>query len=299
MVDLKISSTLIAVLVATTVVSGASLASSSSSQIGGKAQPAAGHAKPSAGHASAKSHAAPSSPKAHWGYSGAEGPAKWGDLSPAYELCKTGNQQSPVDISDTQRASMAALKVDYKATPLHVVNNGHTIQVNYGKGSVLRLGHSEYQLLQFHFHSPSENTAGGKPYDMEVHFVHKDQNGHLGVLGVFMKKGLHNVALGKIWAHLPTKAHGEMKVKDVVINGRDLLPDNHDYYRFVGSLTTPPCSEGVQWHVMKTPIEVSGGQIQAFLDIVGKNARPVQKLGHRLMIDSAHGAGASGSGASH
>ncbi len=250
--------------------------------------------KPENSHGQAAAKNAPAAHgNVHWSYSGAEGPEKWGDLSTAYELCKTGHQQSPIDIQHTQQAGLAALQVEYEANPLHVVNNGHTIQVNYAAGSTLKLGHTTYQLLQFHFHSPSENTLNGKHFDMEIHFVHKDQDGHLGVLGVFVEKGDSNIALQEIWSHLPKAAKTEAKPKGVVINGRDLLPKSQDYYRFVGSLTTPPCSEGVQWHVMKKPIQASGDQIRDFVDIVGKNNRPVQKLGHRLLVDSAHG------GASH
>ncbi|MBT4428001.1 MAG: carbonate dehydratase, partial [Rhodospirillaceae bacterium] len=130
-----------------------------------------------------------SGPAAHWSYSGAEGPANWGELSGAYALCKSGAQQSPVNISHTQQAGLAAIDTDYRATALHVVNNGHTIQVNYSPGSRMILGNAEYELLQFHFHSPSENTLNGEHFDMEIHFVHKDAHGVLGVLGVFVEAG--------------------------------------------------------------------------------------------------------------
>jgi len=236
-----------------------------------------------------------SGPKAHWGYSGKEGPTNWGNLSTAYALCSTGHQQSPIDIGHTQQAGLAPIEVSYNAVPLSIVNNGHTIQVNYSKGSTMAIGHAKYNLLQFHFHSPSENIVAGKPYPMEAHFVHADDHGTLGVLGVFMKVGKENAALGEIWNHLPKEVGKVMSLQDVVINGRDLLPANMDYFRFVGSLTTPPCSEGVQWHVLQTPIEVSSGQVKAFLDLVGENARPVQHLGHRLLIDSSN----KGGGGSH
>jgi carbonic anhydrase len=236
-----------------------------------------------------------SGPKAHWGYSGEEGPTFWGNLSTAYTLCSTGHMQSPIDIKHTQQAGLAPIDVSYQATPLNIVNNGHTIQVNYAKGSKMTIGNTSYNLLQFHFHSPSENIVAGKPFPMEAHFVHADDHGTLGVLGVFMTVGKENTALGEIWNHLPKEVNKPVAMKQVVVNGRDLLPENKNYYRFVGSLTTPPCSEGVQWHVLKTPIEVSSGQVKAFLDLVGENARPVQQLGHRLLIDSSN----TGSGASH
>ena len=234
-----------------------------------------------------------SGPKAHWSYSGADGPAAWGSLSSAYALCSTGHQQSPINITHPQQAGLAGIKTDYKAGPLSIVNNGHTIQVNVAPGSTMSIGHSSYKLLQFHFHTPSENVVDGKAYPMEVHFVHIDDNGHLGVLGVFFKKGKENAALGEIWAKMPKSAGKAQTHNDVVVNGRDLLPTNMDYYRFVGSLTTPPCSEGVQWHVAKTPIEASSEQLSQFNDLIGNNARPVQHMGHRLLIDSAAGGGSS------
>jgi len=230
-----------------------------------------------------------SGPKAHWGYSGAEGPSNWGSLSTAYALCSTGQMQSPINITHPQQAGLAGMNIDYRPGALSIVNNGHTIQVNIGKGSSLSVGHASYQLLQFHFHTPSENVIDGKAYPMEVHFVHKDANGHLGVLGVFFKEGAENAALGEIWAKMPGKVNEVRTQKNVIINGRDLLPKNMDYFRFVGSLTTPPCSEGVQWHVAKTPIEASAAQISQFTKLIGNNARPVQHLGHRLLIDSATG----------
>lgn len=232
-------------------------------------------------------------PGAHWTYSGAEGPANWGKLSTAYATCGTGQQQSPINIEHTQQAGLSDIAVDYRAGALSIVNNGHTIQVNVTPGSTMSIGHTNYQLLQFHFHTPSENVVKGKSFPMEVHFVHKDKEGHLGVLAVFFKQGEANAALGEIWGKMPASADGVHAHKEVVVNGRDLLPNNMDYYRFVGSLTTPPCSEGVQWHVAKTPVEASAEQISRFTSLIGANARPVQQLGHRLLIDSAQSAGSA------
>ena len=246
-------------------------------------------------HSGTQSGTKTASGPVHWSYSGADGPENWGNLSTDYEMCRSGTQQSPVDISHTQQAGLAAIDTDYRATALNVVNNGHTIQVNYAPGSRMILGHSEYELLQFHFHAPSENTLNGKHFDMEIHFVHKDSHGVLGVLGVFVESGDENIALQEIWDHMPKRANSDAKPSGVVINGHDLLPREQDYYRFVGSLTTPPCSEGVQWHVLQQPIQASSSQIRDFVDVVGHNNRPVQSLGHRLMVDSA----VSGGGGSH
>lgn len=226
--------------------------------------------------------------KVHWGYSGPKGPENWGELSSAYSLCKTGKHQSPVDITDSKSAGLAKLSFNYQGTGLRVVNNGHTVQVNYGPGSDFTSGHANYQLLQFHFHTPSENAVNGRPYPMEMHLVHKDGDGVLGVVGVFLEEGPENPALQKIWDHLPTEVNRETSIDSVVVNARDLLPPEGSYYRFVGSLTTPPCSEGVQWHVLQEPIKASPAQIKAFMTLIGNNARPVQPLNARLLVKTVH-----------
>jgi len=221
-----------------------------------------------------------------WSYSGIEGPSYWAELSERYSLCKAGYMQSPINIGDSQKSGLAPLTADYRATPLRIINNGHTIEAEYAPGSNLTQGSMKYELLQFHFHSPSENMLNGKQFDMEIHFVHKDQAGHLGVLAVFVEKGAVNPAIGKIWRYLPQQANSATDPEGVMFNGSDLLPANRRYYHFVGSLTTPPCSEGVQWHVLKQPITASSEQIDAFLGVIGPNNRPVQKVNNRLVIDS-------------
>ena len=221
---------------------------------------------------------------AHWSYGGKDGPAHWGDLSGAYEVCKTGHQQSPINIGRVQQTGLAALETSYLSTPLRIINNGHTIQVDYAPGSTMELGGSAFDLLQFHFHSPSENTVAGKHFDMEVHFVHKNGAGQLGVLGVFIKSGAANAALAKIWAHLPRAANSAAAPAGKTVNGSALLPASKAYYRFVGSLTTPPCSEGVQWHVAKQPITASPQQISEFVKLIGTNNRPVQDFNSRLLM---------------
>jgi len=221
-----------------------------------------------------------------WSYSGTEGPSYWAELSERYGLCKTGQMQSPIDIGDSQQSGLAPFTVNYQAAPLRIINNGHTIEAAYAPGSSLTQGSMKYELLQFHFHSPSENMLNGKRFDMEIHFVHKDQAGHLGVLAVFVEKGAANPAIGKIWRYLPQQANSATDPEGVTFNGGDLLPTSRRYYRFVGSLTTPPCSEGVQWYVLKQPITASPEQIDAFLRVIGPNNRPVQKGNNRLVIDS-------------
>lgn len=222
----------------------------------------------------------------HWDYDGNDGPDHWGELDPAFETCKKGQNQSPIDISAPSESPLAPIKFDYQTIPLNIVNNGHTIQVNAPKGSTITVGDKKYELLQFHFHSPSEHKSGGKASDMEVHLVHKNQEGQLAVVGVFINKGKENPLVKTIWEHLPAKAGAEEAVKGVMINPADFLPASRTYSNYPGSLTTPPCSEGVNWIVMNKPIEVSEAQIKKFTSIVPMSARPVQPLNGRPLKGS-------------
>lgn len=218
-----------------------------------------------------------SSGKNHWGYEGPEGPSHWGELADDYATCKTGKNQSPINISGLKAASLAGIKFDYKHSALDIINNGHTIQINYAPGSSINLGGKIYKLLQFHFHSPSEHTVDGMPYDMVAHLVHRADDGQLGVIAVLMKKGKKNAVIDAIWSIMPTHA-GEKKQTDTKINVANLLPTSTTYYNYSGSLTTPPCSEGVNWMVLKHPVEVSSDQVAAFTNIFSKSVRPVQPL---------------------
>lgn len=216
----------------------------------------------------------------HWSYEGEAGPAHWGDLAPEFHLCKDGKQQSGIDIPGVSGADdLAHIRFDYKTVPLKIVNNGHTIQVNYAAGSKAMIDGDNYQLLQFHFHTPSEHNKKGASFPMEVHLVHRNAAGQLAVVGVLMKEGHHNDFIQKIWDRMP--AHeGEVDVH-ADINAARLLPRERDFFRYAGSLTTPPCSEGVKWSVMAQPIEVSAAQIAQFRAIFPLNARPVQPLNGR------------------
>lgn len=220
--------------------------------------------------------------KAHWGYEGQEGPAHWGDLSHDYGTCKSGKSQSPIDISSTMSAKLADIKFSYHAAPVDVVNNGHTIQMNYAKGSTISVGGKSYNLLQFHFHSPSEHHVNGKPYDMVAHLVHQAADGQLGVVGIMMKVGKANPVIASIWKHMP-KNSGDHNTMTDTVNVADLLPTKHSYFNYSGSLTTPPCSEGVNWMVMQTPVEVSAEQVAGFTSIFAKSVRPVQPVNGRMI----------------
>lgn len=217
--------------------------------------------------------------KAHWSYSGAEAFQHWGDLSAEFHACKSGVRQSPIDINEYNAAHLPPLHPSYRPGTLEVINNGHTIQVNTANSSGLEVNDKMYQLLQFHFHTPSEHYVDGAPYPMEVHFVHKAADGTLGVVGVMMQLGKENSAIRRIWSAMPatTEDHAGL----VTMSAGDLLPANLDYYKYEGSLTTPPCSEGVQWHVAKTPIEISAAQLREFQALFSMNARPVQPLHSR------------------
>lgn len=210
-----------------------------------------------------------------WGYTGEGAAAHWDGV------CKTGQKQSPINIDKFVQGEVPPLTLNYSETPLEVVNNGHTVQVNYAPGSTLTVGDATYDLLQFHFHTPSEHYLNGVPAAMEVHFVHKDKGGTLGVVGVMMKIGAENAAIKDIWSNIP--AAGESKtVEGKSISALALLPSDHEYLKYEGSLTTPPCSEGVQWHVIKEPIEISHEQLLAFQTLFPVNARPVQPLHGRV-----------------
>ncbi|MEO1132489.1 MAG: carbonic anhydrase family protein [Cyanobacteria bacterium J06639_1] len=228
-------------------------------------------------------------PSRHWGYEGAEGPEFWGELASEFSQCSIGTQQSPIDLKRAGAidANLDELAFNYQPTPLDIVNNGHTIQVNYAPGSTLTLDGQTYDLLQFHFHDPSEHTVDGEPHPMEAHLVHKNSTtGDLTVVGIFLDIGAENEALQTVWEAMPREAGPAFAVADVKLNAMDLLPANtQDFYRYSGSLTTPPCSEIVNWIVMKEPVEVSFQQVERFAATVGENARPTQASNRRFVLD--------------
>jgi carbonic anhydrase len=235
---------------------------------------------------SAIAQAQPAKPP-HWGYSGADGPDHWGDLEADYAECKSGHRESPIDIAGAQPADLAPIHFDYKLEPLKVINNGHTLQFNYEAGSSITINGTALPLVQFHFHHVSENEIDGKKYDMELHFVHIDSAANrTAVVAVFIKSGAENALLRDLWSHIPRDKGKEVEYKKVVINAADLLPGDQNYYTFDGSLTIPPCKEGVKWFVMKTPIEASPAQIAAFAKLYPDNARPVQPTNGRQIQES-------------
>ncbi|MDD5176233.1 MAG: carbonic anhydrase family protein [Sterolibacterium sp.] len=219
----------------------------------------------------------------HWTYDGNEGPKNWGKLSPDYQSCSTGKEQSPINIAGSKVAGLPGIGVEYPQTGLRIINNGHTIQVSYGAEGGASLGGMPYRLAQFHFHAPSEHTLNGKPLAMEAHLVHKDAEGRLAVIGLFYKEGRANSFLNKFWNVMPKEAGPERSVADTTLRIAEMLPKDKSYYYYNGSLTTPPCSEGVKWYVLKQPLEASREQIREFAALFGHNERPVQPLGGRTI----------------
>jgi len=221
-----------------------------------------------------------------WSYKGEHGPEHWGDVKTDYAACKTGKNQSPIDITSAVSTDLPPITFDYRAVPLRIINNGHTIQVNYAEGSSISFGGKSYQLVQFHFHHPSEEKINGKGFDMVAHLVHKSPEGSLAVVAVLIKKGQANKFIEALWAHLPKEEGKEEVPMNVTIDVSKLLPAKLGYYTYTGSLTTPPCSEGVTWLVLKTPIELSDAQINKFAQFYKHNARPVQPLNDRAVSES-------------
>jgi len=219
--------------------------------------------------------------KAHWSYDEKTGSEHWGDLEDKYKICKIGNSQSPIDLSKktSKKSDLKKLELHYKNVKLNIKNNGHTIQIDYPAGSYANFNGKKYDLLQFHFHVPSEHTFSKNAKPMEVHLVHKSKDEQLAVLGVLFDVRDENKFLAKFWDKLPV--NGENKNYNTVINISDILPENKTYYNYSGSLTTPPCSEGVNWHVMTTVNYVSQDQVDTFKEFFNHNARPTKPLNER------------------
>ncbi len=228
-----------------------------------------------------------------WGYHGRLGPEFWGELSPAYEACAVGASQSPVNLPIDQAApaervhellyEMSGLTVAHHAHVHDILDNGHTIQVNIDEGSVLKTARDTYHLRQFHFHSPSENLINGQRYPLEVHFVHQSDAGHIAVISSLYEVGKHNEELDHIIANLPSEQGKEHVPEDGSIDPDMHLPQNHAAYHFIGSLTTPPCTEGVEWIIFKETDAATLAQLEIFEQKLNHNSRPVQAWNDRML----------------
>jgi carbonic anhydrase len=224
----------------------------------------------------------------HWTYGGETGPDKWSSLDAVNAVCSTGSQESPVDIVSPIGARLPPLNILWRTRPDTIVNNGHTIQLDFAKGDTLNVGDRSYALTQFHFHHPSEHLVRGKAFAMEAHFVHAAEGGGLAVIGVLIAPGNPNAVFNKIVSTMPTEEGPPVKT-DHAIDPNRLLPAGRAYYRYEGSLTTPPCSETVDWFILAETVDVAEADIARFAKLYPMNARPVQKRDRRFILSSQRG----------
>ncbi len=231
---------------------------------------------------------------AHWGYEADNGPDAWGSMSSEWALCTKGREQSPIDLTgateielpavDIHTPSEQEVEVLNQAGVINELDNGHTIQVNAKTSEKLTVGDKSYALVQFHFHAPSEHTVDGERFPMEMHFVHQATDGALAVVGVLIDEGAYNPGITPLWAHLPQGPGTETTIEIPPGFADFIFPDvGTGFYHYGGSLTTPPCSEGVKWYVRKTPTSLSKDQIAAFTAIYDHNNRTVRALNARTV----------------
>jgi carbonic anhydrase len=221
----------------------------------------------------------------HWTYEGEEGPEHWGALDESFAVCGTGKSQSPIDITTSKEQDLANISFHYQPSEVNILNNGHTAQVNYDAGSYIELDGVRYDVAQFHYHAPSEHALNGKLFPAELHIVHKSADGTLAVVGILFEAGAQNDAFQPFVANLPAEK-SDVKDAGVKINAAELLPAIQTTYRYSGSLTTPPCSEGVHWNLMTTPVEISAEQLSALETLFEEdNNRPVQPLNDRPLVE--------------
>ena len=234
--------------------------------------------------------------KTHWDYEGSKGAAHWSELDPAYATCNLGKEQSPIDIRSAEKAPLPPLRFDSRIGPLkYLLNNGYTIRVNYhdspGTGNLLIVGEQRYQLTQLHFHRPSEEYIHGKQFEMVAHMMYQSTEGKVAGVAVLLKAGNPNATIQQIWDHMPKTeskvltdfSHQEQEIPGVEINPAGLLPDDVGYYTYMGSVTAPPCTEGVRWYVLKNPVNISAKQIRAFAELFPHDVRPLQPLNGRVV----------------
>ncbi len=254
------------------------------------AAPAAPRPARPASHGSARfaiqtSHDPHGNAAAHWDYKGAGGPAAWGGLKPEYALCNSGQRQSPIDIRGGLAVDLDPVRFNYQASKFAVLDNGHTVQVNLAPGNTIEVAGRRFELQQFHFHRPSEERIDGRQFEMSLHLVHKDDQGRLAVVALLFDAGPAHPVLQQVWNNLPLERNEEAPAR-VALELADLLPADRRYYTYMGSLTTPPCSEGVQWIVMRQPVTLTPQQLDIFARIYPMNARPVQAASGRRIMQS-------------
>jgi carbonic anhydrase len=250
---------------------------------GATAEGATGNS-PQAAAAAAAHRAGEQGHDVHWAYAGDTGPESWGRLKPEFQTCMLGKRQSPIDIRDGIPVQLEPIQFDYRPTPFKVIDNGHTVQVNVEPGNAISVLGRRYELVQFHFHRPSEERLNGRQFDMVAHLVHKDVDGKLAVVAVLIEQGKAHPAVQLVWNSLPLEKGLEQR-SPVMMELLALLPEDQRYVTYMGSLTTPPCTEGVLWMVLKQPVQLSREQMNVFGRMYPMNARPIQNAAGRMVKD--------------
>ncbi|HEX8963772.1 MAG TPA: surface-adhesin E family protein [Rhodocyclaceae bacterium] len=223
----------------------------------------------------------------HWSYEGAGAPANWAKLRPEYATCAAGKRQSPIDIRDTIHVDLEPIKFAYKPSHVTIIDNGHTVEATVEEGSTMRVMERDFQLVQFHFHKPGEERINGRMFDMVVHLVHRDDAGRIAVIAVPLEKGAENPLIQWLWNNLPLDK--DQPISPSAPLDLNLLlppPDKRAYFTYMGSLTTPPCTEDVLWMVFKQPMPISSQQIGVFSHLYLNNARPIQPSNGRLIKEN-------------
>jgi carbonic anhydrase len=222
---------------------------------------------------------------ADWGYEGPGGPDRWAEIKPEFATCASGARQSPIDIQGGIKVELEPVQFNYKPSGFRVIDNGRTVQVDVGAGNSIDVLGRHYELVEFHFHRPSEERIDGQAFAMVAHLMHKSADGRLAAVAVLLEPGRAQPVVQSVWNNLPLDK-GEDVTAKVSINPGALLPEERGYYTYMGSLTTPPCSEGVLWMVMRQPVQLSAEQIGVFARLYPMNARPVQQTAGRLIKES-------------
>jgi carbonic anhydrase len=248
-------------------------------------RPPAASAAASEAHPALAADAGQSLLPTHWDYAGNAGPDAWGGLRPEFGKCASGQRQSPIDIRGGIAVDLEPIRFDYRPSAFSVIDNGHTVQVNVEPGNSITITGRRYELVQFHFHRPSEERIDGRQYDMVVHLVHKDVDGRIAVVAVLLDRGSAQAIVQTVWNNLPLEKGDEVRGGSR-IDLAQLLPTDRRYYTYMGSLTTPPCSEGVLWMVLKQPVPISMEQLAIFARLYPMNARPIQQADGRLIKES-------------
>jgi carbonic anhydrase len=223
-----------------------------------------------------------SAAKIPWSYEGAAGPDKWGQLKPEFSQCTHGTRQSPIDIRDGISVQMDPVQFDYKSSSFGVIDTGRTVQVNVAPGNAIEVMGRKYELVRFDFQRPSEERIDGRQFDMGVHLVHKDAQGRTAIVAVLLDRGAEQPVIQSVWNNLPLEQGEELTAK-AGIDLTQLLPSDRRYFTYMGSMTTPPCKEGVLWMVMKSPVAISSEQLAVFSRLYKMNARPIQSASGRLI----------------